>query len=232
VDYRAALLANVLNDPADDTARLVFADWLQENGQEDRAEFIRLGVRLDDLLKLAAGSPGKGDAEIDRTRKRLRALLKANFSSWGLEVPGLWIPRGFKRGDEIHLASPDRVHLARVRLTRGFVWHVETTRGRFLRKGFARQLFSAHPVTSVSLTGCAPLRVNGLLTWYKHLALNRRTNYHHIGEKLWSSLRGWSPVSGYKLLRGYKSRADALVALSEACARWGRGEAGRSTVTE
>ena len=34
---RDALLAAIHADPDDDTARLVYADWLQENGQSDRA---------------------------------------------------------------------------------------------------------------------------------------------------------------------------------------------------
>lgn len=42
----AALLAAVLAAPADDAPRLVYADWLEEQGQEDRAEFIRTGVEL------------------------------------------------------------------------------------------------------------------------------------------------------------------------------------------
>ncbi len=45
-DY-AALLRTILLNPADDTARLVMADWLQENDQESRAEFIRLAIVLN-----------------------------------------------------------------------------------------------------------------------------------------------------------------------------------------
>lgn len=37
---RAALLANVLNDPTDDTARLVLADWLEDVF----GRFLRAGV--------------------------------------------------------------------------------------------------------------------------------------------------------------------------------------------
>lgn len=39
---RKSLLASVLASPADDTPRLVYADWLTENGDPDRGEFIRL----------------------------------------------------------------------------------------------------------------------------------------------------------------------------------------------
>src|SRR6187397_1813565 len=39
---REALLAAVCALPDDDTTRLVFADWLEENGEPERAEFIRV----------------------------------------------------------------------------------------------------------------------------------------------------------------------------------------------
>lgn len=41
-----ALLAAVLAAPADDLPRLVYADWLDEHGDPDRAAFIRTQVRL------------------------------------------------------------------------------------------------------------------------------------------------------------------------------------------
>jgi uncharacterized protein (TIGR02996 family) len=41
----AALLLNCLRNPLDDAARLVLADALQEHGDADRAEFVRLQVR-------------------------------------------------------------------------------------------------------------------------------------------------------------------------------------------
>ena len=44
VDDRAALFAAVLDDPADDTARLVLADWLEEDGEGAFGPFVRAGV--------------------------------------------------------------------------------------------------------------------------------------------------------------------------------------------
>lgn len=41
---RAALFAAVLSDPADNTARLVLADWLDEHGEPLSARFLRAGV--------------------------------------------------------------------------------------------------------------------------------------------------------------------------------------------
>lgn len=39
-----SLLRGVLADPADNVARLVYADWLEENGESERAIMIREGV--------------------------------------------------------------------------------------------------------------------------------------------------------------------------------------------
>lgn len=53
MDTREALLAAVNAAPPDDTPRLVYADWLDENArtgaERDRAEFIRLQVRTSRL---------------------------------------------------------------------------------------------------------------------------------------------------------------------------------------
>jgi uncharacterized protein (TIGR02996 family) len=43
-----AFLQAVLDDPDADAPRLVFADWLDEHGDPDRAEFIRVQCTLDD----------------------------------------------------------------------------------------------------------------------------------------------------------------------------------------
>jgi uncharacterized protein (TIGR02996 family) len=44
VSDRIALLQNVIAHPDEDAPRLVFADWLDEHGEADRAAFIRLQV--------------------------------------------------------------------------------------------------------------------------------------------------------------------------------------------
>ncbi|QEG29765.1 hypothetical protein GobsT_45630 [Gemmata obscuriglobus] len=41
---RTAFIDAILNNPNDDTARLVFADWLEEHGEPERAEFIRAQI--------------------------------------------------------------------------------------------------------------------------------------------------------------------------------------------
>lgn len=66
---RAGLIAAILDDFADDTPRLVFADFLQENGEPERAEFIRLHIE-------AARDPKS------KAVKRAAASLKKRGRSW------------------------------------------------------------------------------------------------------------------------------------------------------
>ena len=41
-----ALLTAIADSPDEDTPRLVYADWLDENGDPDKAEFIRVQIEL------------------------------------------------------------------------------------------------------------------------------------------------------------------------------------------
>ena len=43
---RDALLRSILERPDDDVRRLVMADWLEENGESERAEFIRVQLEI------------------------------------------------------------------------------------------------------------------------------------------------------------------------------------------
>lgn len=75
---RDALLRAICDNPDDDTARLVFADWLQEHGDEERAEFIRLQIQLS-----------RGNYRPSEEAKLKRRLKKLNVhtASWKLEFP-------------------------------------------------------------------------------------------------------------------------------------------------
>src|SRR5262245_23073250 len=44
-----AFLRSIIEAPDDDAPRLVYADWLEENGDPERAEFIRVQCRLASL---------------------------------------------------------------------------------------------------------------------------------------------------------------------------------------
>jgi uncharacterized protein (TIGR02996 family) len=99
------LIAAVCADPDDDTPRLVLADWLDEHGQTDRAEFVRLQVELatlevatdSEVHNTGMCSPYCRDCprleELRRTEKRLwlpRPDDTGNYPpySWLSELPG------------------------------------------------------------------------------------------------------------------------------------------------
>ena len=74
-----ALLRAICENPAEDTPRLVYADWLQENGRAERAEFIRLQCEAWGL------SPAYPTLTAARTRAS--ELLRAHRDRWFDELP-------------------------------------------------------------------------------------------------------------------------------------------------
>jgi uncharacterized protein (TIGR02996 family) len=106
-DYKAQL-AGILAVPADDLRRLVLADWLDEHGEGERAEFIRVQCELAKL-----------PAECDRTfcdgslvvcpdcrrlkslRIRERALLQRGRDEGWFRFPGRSDNVGYGEGDTL-----------------------------------------------------------------------------------------------------------------------------------
>ena len=87
-----SFLEQIVALPDDDTPRLVFADWLEEQGRDDRAEFVRVQV---DRARLPAWDP----AQV-RLRVREKQLLDAHGEEWLKELPAVEGARweGFRRG--------------------------------------------------------------------------------------------------------------------------------------
>lgn len=76
-DYRA-MLAGIRADKADDLKRLVLADWLEEHGQAERAELIRVQCRIAEIRRdcmcggcRTSGQHHNGPCGIDRERVEL-----------------------------------------------------------------------------------------------------------------------------------------------------------------
>lgn len=148
MNERDALLRAICDHPDDDTPRLVFADWLQENGEEERAEFIRVQVEL------ARGV----DAGLDKREKELIAAHRAGWSE------------PFR---QFEVAGSFRHFVFGVHFRRGFVWEISINdeERRFVENAAA--LFQLAPIERVNLfhkaqhadlTRCAELlRVKELL---------------------------------------------------------------------
>lgn len=78
-----ALYRAMIARPEDDTPRLVYADWLEEHGREEQAEFIRLDCRLEILC------PDESEyTELLDRRKELRLWLRAHSPGPQLRLKG------------------------------------------------------------------------------------------------------------------------------------------------
>jgi uncharacterized protein (TIGR02996 family) len=89
----STFLRAILENPDDDTARLVYADWLEEHGGEAdavRAEFIRVEC---ELWKTEAHTP-----RYRKLEKRETALLKAHKKEWAAPFKGQALFLRFYRG--------------------------------------------------------------------------------------------------------------------------------------
>ena len=94
-----AFLHSIQEAPDDDAPRLIYADWLDEHGDPDRADFIRTQCRLEAL--------SRDDPRRRELRTRETDLLRRHRSAW----LGPWDSRSneatFRRGflDEFRVGS-------------------------------------------------------------------------------------------------------------------------------
>jgi uncharacterized protein (TIGR02996 family) len=146
------LLRAILTNPADDTARLVYADWLQENEQGQRAAVIRLGVEIGRVEMrcqkkgLALSHTGAvGPLFVPRCRCRPCSLARAEYRA------ELSLAESVGTDQWMEFAAIG----AGCRRQRGFVSAIRLSLAAFMEH--AKVLFSAHPFTAVTLTDRLPV---------------------------------------------------------------------------
>jgi uncharacterized protein (TIGR02996 family) len=125
---REALLAAIQAVPADDAPRLVFADWLDENGDPDWAEFIRVQCQIDPFER--------SDSDLDRyrravIRKDASRPLPADFPP-ELQQYATWVARE----EELLKANRDRWYGPMSRIDEDFESHLTVS----FRRGFADEV--------------------------------------------------------------------------------------------
>lgn len=162
----ALLLRAVLIDPGDDLARLAYADRLEEEGgieRASRAAFIRDGVAIchperlnpdhdmgadwDGVIDIVTqypppGGPGHCPLCAAITRQRLLPWPKVIAYDVAGRVGSEWPDWSGRKGPSGNYVG--------VRCRGGFAHGVSLTCKQFM--GGAQALFSAHPITEVTLT--------------------------------------------------------------------------------
>lgn len=142
------LLRAILDNPEDDTVRLVYSDWLEEHGDQDRSEFIRAQIDVHHEHGTELVSPA---------RKRADELLQKHGFAWS-HMPGkptYTPPRTISLGI-VHVRLPYQDphsinSLASLTFRRGFIESI-TLPSRAFTQNTAESLFSNHPITRVTLT--------------------------------------------------------------------------------
>lgn len=112
-----AFLRAIYDAPADDTPRLVYADFLQENGEEDHAALIRTSIELS---REGPAVPGEEGAELaarhEALLRKLRATDPDRFGEVDRFVRGFPQPEHRIKLDTSELANPQEL---RERMVRG-----------------------------------------------------------------------------------------------------------------
>lgn len=127
-----ALLAAVLAAPDDDVVRLVYADWLEENGKSERAEFIRVQCELA-MVPVKTFGPDEGKEELRHMnlKRRERDLWMPPSAARTAVIRDL--PTGFSVAPESWLFFPPCAIIRR-----GFVSEVHCTLAEWCGGGECR----------------------------------------------------------------------------------------------
>ncbi len=203
----ALLHRAILTDTADTTARLVYADALEEAGDPSRAHYIRWHCAPSFRHPFPRPSPRKWFAPWWRGKMILRHVVS-------FETPTLFL----MRHDEGGFSTRDQM-----RATRGFVSHVSLTCAQFLTH--AEPLFLAHPITSVKLTDKMPdedeIGDQAIFGWGV-TDDDRHQGAHNVPALLFRQLPIHKDYATWTYWRQYPTAPDARSALSQACVSYGR----------
>lgn len=154
---REAFQRTIRENPHDDGPRLVHADWLEEQGECDKAEFVR--IECERYRLSASGADERIKSKLAKRADALRAAHPEWFDDLP-EIPGIvWGP-----------------------VERGFISTVRvSSAAAFLRH--ARKVFESSPITNVWFDGLDEDGAAGLAEspWLAKLTL-LKAHGSHIGD--------------------------------------------------
>jgi uncharacterized protein (TIGR02996 family) len=135
-----AFVHDILNNPDDDTPRLVFSDWLQEHGRASHAELIRVQCELARLPKKSRDPDEKAHREKLAAREKELLRQPEFFPRWPAGMPKPEY-ECFKQGSDAPKLKYERGFLASIRLLDGELmapewaqspWHTLLREGKIL----------------------------------------------------------------------------------------------------
>jgi uncharacterized protein (TIGR02996 family) len=207
-----ALLRSVLPNPDDDAPRLVYADWLEERGRAEDAEFIRVQIEFDRLVGVDGAFHVNSQSRLQRIPAHIERLQRRQTELWrgGAGRPDL--PSDMSNWT----ISADPFSEHSLFLRRGFIEAVRVVTNAFLR--VAGRLFARQPVAQVRLIDRHPSRIREGFGWAPQSFGNRPDQ---VPDELWPFVLSSSGAD-----RVFPTADAAEVALSTACVKYGRVKAG------
>lgn len=208
-----SLLRAVRERPGDDALRLIVADCFEENGDQARAEFVRVQLRIAALQRdcscascvkrRGGGQCTNGPCAVDQERDELpgggsrRAYLR-------MRAGELWWGGPPERGSwQANVSAlPPGIGVSPGGVRRGFVASVRTTLALWL--GHGQRAVESHPVEELVIVDREPITGEGASRW-----LLWSDNPYHDGWRLHRN-RESLPVAVWKKLP--RANTNATVA--------------------
>ena len=189
-----AFLQRIRAYPDDDAPRLIYADWLDEQG-DPRGAFIRVQLALAHLKaeEAAAESDRVGRADREKARTRLdaaeRNLLATHEEEWKAPLNGL---------------------ATGVKFRRGFVEEVNVDAHDFVRR--AHELFAAAPLRHIHLLNVGGSLGAALQCPYLSRLSALSIHASYAGEPLARAVARSEHLAGLKRLSLSRNRFDDVAA--------------------
>lgn len=219
------LLHACRENPDDDTPRLVLADWLQENGREGAAAYIRDSIAYDSgLQKPEVGKPRRRKEMGLAYKEWLNSLMpiEAGMRFFGGEN---WDQFGWftNESDESELSS------GRFDIRRGLPSHVSVRISFFMER--AGDLFT-FPIASCSINGRRPYRVDDVpptyYRWSRASWPQKHNTYvgssYQIPAPLFDLMSPGDANRGSTSAGAFKQLKTAISALHRAAFAYGRAQ--------
>jgi uncharacterized protein (TIGR02996 family) len=206
----AALLDDIIARPDDDGLRLIYADWLEDAGQHERAELIRVQIEQSRLIRRQPGARVGGLCK--DTFRRYCTLDGRAEALIDVIVPLIELPPGM----------PDGVQLT---WRRGLISRVRLPLAAWRECGPA--LVRAHPITRVDLSDREPgsyrSRDPFAFSWWVPSYGPGDNGRHQIPFEMAKFLGDVVSLGGGGSMGiRFAGKAEAVDALSDALIAWAR----------
>ncbi len=232
------IIQAIIADPKSDDLRRIYADHLDEAGEPERAEFVRVQLELASLdngdwrQEATAGKWGRGDDVLAKRGQRIhelsqaeKRLLAAN-PQWGADLAIIWHDAAARPGVEhghSGCASPNGDGPIRWDWSRGLVSCFICRMAQWLPKG--AEVAMICPLEYVTLFDKNPMQEEGRLdsgrVWHSwHAGPGWGSSVLPI--QLWSFLRGGIQRGSNSV--SFSTAAAARDSLSDACIRWAKSQ--------